>query len=82
MIEHAQAAIALLDSSKLGQTSFVSVCDLSELDGIVTDDRATAEQLAALDAGETPVYIASTPAVAGAELDASAERDRSPGLRP
>jgi len=60
MIENASSVYALLDSSKVGARSFVSVCPLSKLDGVVTDDRITSEQLENLDNGVTEVYVAES----------------------
>jgi Transcriptional regulators of sugar metabolism len=58
MIANAARAYAVLDSSKIGGRSFVSVCELDELDGVVTDHNVTADQLAEFDSSSTPIFIA------------------------
>ncbi|TAM66968.1 MAG: DeoR/GlpR transcriptional regulator [Microbacteriaceae bacterium] len=58
MIEHAATVYAVLDSSKLGGRSFVTICDARELDGIVTDSSASKQQLAEFAANDIPMHIA------------------------
>ena len=60
MISSAGAVYALLDSSKVGARSFVSICSLAELDGMVTDSLITRAQLLDLDNGVTQVFIAES----------------------
>jgi DeoR family transcriptional regulator, fructose operon transcriptional repressor len=40
LLEHAARAYAVLDHTKLGRTAFTTVCSVSDLTGIVTDDGA------------------------------------------
>ena len=58
MIDSAESAYAILDSSKLGQRSFVSVCELKDLVGFVTDSHASAEQLSEFQGSDLDVHIA------------------------
>ena len=42
----------MADSSKIGKVAFARICELSEVDELITDDGADAEAIAALqDAG-------------------------------
>ncbi|HZG82314.1 MAG TPA: DeoR/GlpR transcriptional regulator, partial [Brevibacillus sp.] len=45
MIEAAGTTWMVADSSKFDQKSFTKVCDLSELDGLITDDGLSSEDL-------------------------------------
>ena len=58
MIDNADAAYALLDSSKLGQRAFVSICALTDLLGIVTDSHVNSEQLTEFRAVDVEIHIA------------------------
>lgn len=58
MIANSARAYAVLDSSKIGGRSFVSVCELGELDGVVTDHGVTPSQLAEFDSSPTQIFIA------------------------
>jgi DeoR family fructose operon transcriptional repressor len=44
MLAQAQRAVLLMDSVKLGQQALARLCDLSEIDVVVTDANVTAEQ--------------------------------------
>lgn len=45
LVARATRAYAVLDHSKLGRTAFSTICPTSDLAGLVTDDRASAEVL-------------------------------------
>ena len=50
MIEAVQKVIALVDSSKFGRRGFCKMCDVDQIDMVITDDNispAVAEQLRA-----------------------------------
>ena len=52
LIERARRAIVVTDSSKLGRVAFARICTLAQVDALITDEGATAEELAVLrDAG-------------------------------
>jgi DeoR family ulaG and ulaABCDEF operon transcriptional repressor len=44
MLEQAQRAVLLLDSGKFGQQALARVCELSEIDVVVTDAGVSEEQ--------------------------------------
>jgi DeoR/GlpR family transcriptional regulator of sugar metabolism len=58
MIHNSDATYAALDSSKIGRRSFVTVCGLADLDGIVTDSKVTAEDLASFEESSIKIFIA------------------------
>ena len=45
MVEHTERVIAVLDSTKLGRTSFTSFCPIERIDQVITSGK-DAEQLA------------------------------------
>lgn len=58
MIENSDVTYALMDSSKIGRRSFVSVCGLKELQAIVTDSHVRPEQLADFQAADVEIHVA------------------------
>jgi len=58
IVERAEQAYVLADSSKLGLRAFAQVCALGRLSALVTDDGADADILAALRARDLEVLIA------------------------
>jgi DeoR/GlpR family transcriptional regulator of sugar metabolism len=58
MIHNADATYAAMDSSKIGQRSFVTVCALDDLDGIVTDARVSSADLATFEDSPVKIFIA------------------------
>jgi DeoR family transcriptional regulator of aga operon len=48
MVERAARVIVVCDSSKLGRSALSSICPLSEIDDLITDVGASAEQLEAV----------------------------------
>ncbi len=58
MIEAAQKVIFCLDSAKLGRKSVSALCDLHQVDTIVTDNRAPQEILAAIREKGVEVIVA------------------------
>ncbi len=58
MIDNANATYALLDSSKIGQKSFISVCGLGDLLGIVTDSHVSSQQLAEFEGADVDILLA------------------------
>ncbi|RIX27635.1 DeoR/GlpR family DNA-binding transcription regulator [Amnibacterium setariae] len=58
MLRAARRTVALVDSSKFGEESFVRFADLTELDVLVTDAAPPADLAAALDAAGVEVVIA------------------------
>ena len=58
LIHSAQEVIVLADSSKLGQTTFGSVCPIEAVDTLVTDTEAPAEIVSELEARGLQVLIA------------------------
>lgn len=59
MIHNADATYAAIDSSKIGQRSFVTVCALDQLDAIITDSLASAADLASFEEAPVKIFIAS-----------------------
>jgi DeoR/GlpR family transcriptional regulator of sugar metabolism len=59
MVHNADATYAAIDSSKIGQRSFVTVCGLTELDAIVTDSNVSAEDLATFEDSPIEIFIAN-----------------------
>jgi DeoR family fructose operon transcriptional repressor len=59
MIHGAQRVIFCMDSSKLGRKSVSALCDLDQIDTIVTDSGASAEVVEALKAKGVEVIVAS-----------------------
>ena len=51
MVERAARTIIVADSSKIGRSALAAICPLEEIDELITDDAAPAEQVAALRAG-------------------------------
>ena len=47
MVERAARVIVVCDSSKLGRSALSSICALSEIDELITDSGASAQQLQA-----------------------------------
>jgi DeoR/GlpR family transcriptional regulator of sugar metabolism len=45
MVKAAESTWIVADSSKFNQKSFTKVCDLSSVEGIITDDRITDEYM-------------------------------------
>ena len=58
MLRAARRTVALVDSSKFGEESFVRFADLTELDVLVTDAAPPADLAAALDAAGVEVVLA------------------------
>lgn len=58
MLAQAQRAILLMDSAKLGQQALARVCELSEIDVVVTDAAATDEQQQAIIAAGCELIVA------------------------
>jgi DeoR family transcriptional regulator of aga operon len=51
LLERARQVVVVADSSKLGRVAFARICDLSDVDELITDDEADPEALAALGDG-------------------------------
>ena len=58
-IENAQKAVLLCGSKKIGRTAFHTVCPVSALDAIITDDGITQEQKESLEACGVQVIVVS-----------------------
>jgi DeoR/GlpR family transcriptional regulator of sugar metabolism len=58
MLAQAQRAVLLMDSIKLGQQALARLCDLSEIDTVVTDTGATEDQRAAITAAGCELIVA------------------------
>ncbi len=58
MIDAARWVIAIVDASKIGNDQMFGYCDLGEIDVLITDGRATAEDIAALEAQGAEVVVA------------------------
>ena len=54
----AKRRVALVDSSKLGREAFARVCDLDQVDVLITDSAAAARSLAAIRAEGVEVVVA------------------------
>ena len=62
ILRASQQRVVCADSSKLGQVALAHVCDLDDVDLLITDDRADADLLAALrETGLEVVLAPSTP---------------------
>ncbi|MCK2218671.1 hypothetical protein MF672_033475 [Actinomadura sp. ATCC 31491] len=57
MLGASRRHVVLADSSKLGRTGLAPVCDLAEVDLLVTGREADPELVAGLRAGGTPVDL-------------------------
>jgi DeoR family transcriptional regulator, aga operon transcriptional repressor len=55
LLERARQVIVVADSSKIGKVAFARICQLADVDELITDDEADAEALAALREGGTAV---------------------------
>ncbi len=51
LLERARQVIVVADSSKIGKVAFARICQLADVDELITDDGADAEALAALREG-------------------------------
>ncbi|HEY8870180.1 MAG TPA: DeoR/GlpR family DNA-binding transcription regulator [Candidatus Limnocylindrales bacterium] len=60
MIGSARLAVVLVDSTKLGAVTFAHVAGLDEVDLVITDDRAPADQIEALRAAGLDVRVVTT----------------------
>jgi DeoR family ulaG and ulaABCDEF operon transcriptional repressor len=60
MLAQAQRAILLMDSVKLGQQALARVCDLSEIDVVVTDAAITEDQKRGILAAGCELVIADS----------------------
>ena len=50
LIERARRVIVVADSTKLGRVTFARICTLEQIDALITDERAAADDLAAFEA--------------------------------
>jgi DeoR family transcriptional regulator of aga operon len=50
LMRRAQRVVVVADSSKLGRIAFARICSIDEIDGLLTDADASAEQVAGLEA--------------------------------
>jgi DeoR/GlpR family transcriptional regulator of sugar metabolism len=57
MIKAARRAILLVDNSKFAEPGFCTCCDLSLIDEVITDERASADALASLRSFEKKVTV-------------------------
>lgn len=53
----ADRAVAIVDGSKLGKTAFARICEITEVNEVVTDDSASRERVAAIEGHGTVVKI-------------------------
>lgn len=60
LLKQADQLIVLADSSKIGKRSSLILCSLAEVDILITDDGATAEQLELFAKHDITVHIVST----------------------
>lgn len=60
IIKQAQTVIVATDSSKFGRTSLMKVCDLDQIDLLVTEESPGADLQRSLDASRVKVMIADT----------------------
>ena len=58
IIKHAKQVIVLADNSKLNQTCFKSIAPLSEVDTIVTDEEASADEIEKIRARDVKIITA------------------------
>ncbi|MBX5193702.1 DeoR/GlpR transcriptional regulator [Rhizobium sp. NZLR3b] len=61
MIASARRTILLVDSSKFAPPGFCTLCDISEIDEVITDDRAPEDAVNALRAAERIVTLVPNP---------------------
>jgi DeoR family transcriptional regulator of aga operon len=53
-LDRSRRVVVVADSSKLGRSAFAHICDVSEINDLITDEQADSELLAGLrDAGVT-----------------------------
>ena len=57
LVDAAHRVVAVCDSSKLGTTAFALICPISKIDLVITDDGASADQVAALRQAGTEVQL-------------------------
>ena len=57
LVSAAQRVVVVCDSSKLGTTAFALICPISKIDLVITDDGASADQVAALRQAGTEVQL-------------------------
>ena len=58
-VENADKAVLVCSSKNIGRTTFHTVCPVSAVDVIITDDGITAEQKEALEACGVKVLVVS-----------------------
>jgi DeoR family fructose operon transcriptional repressor len=58
IVRHARQVVLLADAEKLGEEHLVKFADLSEVDVVITDSRACADQVAPLEAAGVKVVLA------------------------
>lgn len=58
MIQQANQKIVVADSSKIGETARAVICQINEVDVVITDDQAPAAQVAAIEEAGVKVIIA------------------------
>lgn len=57
LVEHAGKVVVLVDATKIGHFSYVRVCPVSLVDVIITDNRASAQQVEAIRAEGVEVMV-------------------------
>ncbi|MCB0865394.1 MAG: DeoR/GlpR transcriptional regulator [Solirubrobacterales bacterium] len=57
LIQRAARSVAVADSSKLGRVAFARICDVDEVDGLISDTEADREVIAALGALGTDIKL-------------------------
>ena len=57
LVDAAHRVVVVCDSSKLGTTAFALICPISKIDLVITDDGASADQVAALRQAGTEVQL-------------------------
>ena len=57
LIERARQVIVVADSSKIGQVAFARICELDEVDELITDDAADPAQIEAIRAAGVAVTL-------------------------
>ena len=60
IIKQAEMVIVATDSSKFGRTSLMKVCDLDQIDVLVTDDKPGTDLQKSLDAAKVNIMVAAT----------------------
>ncbi|HEX2945257.1 MAG TPA: DeoR/GlpR family DNA-binding transcription regulator [Clostridia bacterium] len=57
MIKHANRSIALADHSKVGKSGFKVICNLNDLNMLVTDDKSDVNEITRLKGASLPVVV-------------------------